>query len=110
MTALPPPLQPLGGEARPGVAAAEERLRGLGVDPYAWSNRPGDRYAGHEHGYTKLLVCAQGSITFLVGPDEVPVELHAGDGFVLPPGTRHAALVGPEGCTCLEGHRRQGPL
>ncbi len=105
-TQLPSPLQPLPGEARPGRAAAEARLRQAGVEPYAWSNAPGDRYAAHDHGSTKLLVCAEGSITFLVGEAERPVELSAGDGFVLPPGTRHAAIVGPEGCTCLEGHRR----
>ncbi len=71
----------------------------------AWSNGPDDRYAAHEHGFTKLLLCAAGSITFLVGDDEAPVELSAGDGLVLPPGTRHAAIVGPQGCTCVEGHR-----
>jgi len=102
---LPAPLETLGGEAIPGVSAAEERLRSLGVSPYAWSNGPGDRYAAHEHGTTKLLVCAEGSITFLVGPGRTPVELQAGDGIVLPAGTRHAAVVGPDGCTCLEGHR-----
>ena len=102
---LPAPLEPLAGEPTPGAAAADERLRALGVSPYAWSNSPGDRYAAHEHATTKLLVCASGSITFLVGPDGTPVELRAGDGFVLPAGTRHAAIVGPDGCTCLEGHR-----
>ena len=51
-------------------------------------------------------MCAEGSITFLVGADEVPVELEAGEGFELPPHTRHAAVVGPAGCTCVEGHRR----
>ena len=105
---LPAPLELLGGEAAPGVAAAEERLRSLGVSPYAWSNGPGERYAAHAHGTTKLLVCAEGSITFLVGPDGTPVELRAGDGFMLPAGTRHAAAVGPDGCTCLEGHRPAG--
>jgi mannose-6-phosphate isomerase-like protein (cupin superfamily) len=106
VTDLPPPLRALAGDSGPGTAAAEARLRALGVDPLAWSNGPGDRYAAHEHGYTKLLVCAQGSITFFVGPEGLPVELLPGDGFELPPGTRHAALVGPSGCTCLEGHRR----
>ncbi len=102
---LPSPLRPLPGPTGPGRAAAEDRLRAAGVTPTAWGNAAGDTYAAHEHGYEKLLVCAEGSITFLVGADETPVTLHAGDGFVLPAGTRHSAIVGPEGCTCLEGHR-----
>lgn len=106
--ALPAPLEPLPGASSPGHAAAEARLRALGVTPWSWSNGPGDRYAPHDHPTTKLLVCADGSITFLVGPDGVPAELAAGDGFVLPAGTRHAAIVGPRGCTCLEGHRPAG--
>jgi quercetin dioxygenase-like cupin family protein len=59
----------------------------------------------HSHDFTKLLVCAADSITFVVGPDAVAVELRPGEGFVLPPGTSHAAVVGPSGCTCLEGYR-----
>jgi mannose-6-phosphate isomerase-like protein (cupin superfamily) len=103
---LPAPLRPLPGVSSTGVPAASERLRAAGVEPQAWSNGPGDRYAPHDHAYTKLLVCAEGSITFLVGTDERPAELRAGDGFELPAGTRHAAVVGPNGCTCVEGHRR----
>ena len=106
-TDLPDPLRPLpvASQTATGLSVAVERLRTLGTEPSAWSNAPGDRYAPHEHGYTKLLVCAEGSITFLVGPDELPVELRPGDGFELPPGTRHGAVVGPHGCTCVEGHR-----
>ena len=107
MSTLPEPLRPLPGDAAaPGVSAAESRLREAGVEPMAWSNGPHDRYAVHSHGYAKLLVCAVGSITFLVGESAMPVELAAGEGFELPPGTSHAAMVGPEGCTCVEGHRR----
>lgn len=89
----------------PDPSSVERRLRAEGVDPYAWSNGPGDRYARHAHAYTKLLMCAVGSITFLVGEDGTPIELRPGEGFVLPAGTDHAAVVGPAGCTCLEGHR-----
>ncbi|HEX6473747.1 MAG TPA: cupin domain-containing protein [Candidatus Limnocylindria bacterium] len=105
-----PPLVPLvwQGPEQPAVASVTARLRAEGVEPFAWSNGPGDRYAVHEHGYTKLLMCAAGSITFLVGTDASPVELGPGDGFVLPAGTPHAAVVGPAGCTCLEGHRTGG--
>ncbi|HEX6127545.1 MAG TPA: cupin domain-containing protein [Candidatus Limnocylindria bacterium] len=107
MSVLPPPLKPLpwGRDDTPDAATVAARLRAEGVEPYAWSNAPGDRYGVHEHGYTKLLMCAAGSITFLVGTDAVAVILEPGDGFVLPPGTPHAAVVGPRGCTCLEGHR-----
>ena len=107
---LPTPLQRLAWDRTdaPNTATVTERLRAEGVEPYAWSNGPGDRYAVHEHGYTKLLMCAAGSITFLVGTDASPVELAPGDGFVLPAGTPHAAVVGPAGCTCLEGHRTEG--
>ena len=92
----------------PGPSSVERRLRNEGVDPYAWSNGPNDRYARHAHGYTKLLMCAAGSITFLVGKEGTPIELRPGEGFVLPAGTEHAAVVGPAGCTCLEGHRPTG--
>ena len=100
-----PPLEPLAGERSPGVEASAARLRAAGVEPVIWANGAGDRYPVHEHRTTKLLVCAEGSITFLVGTEEQPVPLHAGEGFILPAGTPHAAVVGPQGCTCLEGHR-----
>jgi hypothetical protein len=105
--ALPSPVValPWDRDEAPSAASAARRLRDAGVEPHAWSNGPGDRYGVHEHPFTKLLVCAAGSITFLVGLDAVPVELRPGDGFILPPGTPHAAVVGPAGCTCLEGHR-----
>jgi hypothetical protein len=104
---LPAPLEPLSWDRddEPSASTVAARLRDAGVEPSAWSNGPGDRYGVNEHGYTKLLVCAAGSITFLVGADATPVTLEPGDGFVLPPGTPHAAVVGPRGCTCLEGHR-----
>ena len=105
--AFPAPLLGLAWDRdeAPDVASVAQRLRDEGVEPHAWSNGPGERYGVHSHDYTKLLVCAVGSITFLVGADAVPVELLPGDGFILPPGTPHAAIVGPAGCTCLEGSR-----
>jgi uncharacterized protein YjlB len=93
------------GPGIPDTASVAARLRAEGVEPYAWSNGPDDRYEVHQHGYTKLMMCAAGSITFLVGADAVPVPLQAGDGFVLPAGMPHAAVVGASGCACLEGHR-----
>lgn len=105
-TELEGQLEPL--HLPPGVLAdagsVERYLRAADVVPYAWSNAPGERYPPHQHGYTKLLMCAAGSITFELDSG-ASVELHPGEGFVLPPGMRHSASVGPRGCTCLEGHR-----
>jgi quercetin dioxygenase-like cupin family protein len=90
----------------PCVESVERRLREEGVEPSAWSNGPGDRYGLHAHGYAKLLMCAAGSITFLVGEDGESIALTPGEGLVLPAGTEHASVAGPSGCTCLEGHRQ----
>jgi quercetin dioxygenase-like cupin family protein len=89
----------------PTETTVARRLREEGVEPHAWSNGPGDRYAAHDHPYVKVLMCAAGSISFRVGRGGERVELAPGDGFVLPVGTRHSAEVGPQGCTCLEGTR-----
>lgn len=77
------------------------RLRAEADGCYAWSNAPGDQYAEHTHSYEKVLYCVEGSITFLLRDREI--RLGPGDRMVLPPGTPHGAVVGPEGCTCMEG-------
>ena len=82
------------------------RLRGEATGCYSWSNGPGDRYSAHSHSYEKVLFCVDGSITFnLESQDGKSIELKAGDRMVLPAGTIHSAVVGPAGCTCIEGKR-----
>ena len=81
------------------------RLRSEAGGCYSWSNRPGDRYAAHNHGFEKVLYCVNGSITFVLEAEGKQLELKAGDRMVLPAGTIHSALVGPAGCTCIEGRR-----
>ena len=82
-----------------------EELRGEASGCYSWSNGPRDRYAPHSHPYEKVLYCVDGSITFGLEQEHRELELKAGDRMVLPPGTVHSAVVGPSGCTCIEGHR-----
>ena len=89
-------------------AALIARLRAEGLDPGTWSNGPGDRYAPHAHGFDKVLVCAAGSLRFGLPDRGEAVELFAGDRLDLPAGTRHDALVGSDGVTCLEAHRPSG--
>jgi quercetin dioxygenase-like cupin family protein len=81
------------------------RLSGEATGCYSWSNGPGDRYGEHSHGYEKVLYCVDGSITFVLEGDGRSIGLKAGDRMVLPAGTRHSAVVGPAGCTCIEGKR-----
>ena len=83
-----------------------ERLVGEGLDPGAWSNGPGDRYAAHDHAYDKVIVVTSGSITF--GLDTGPTELAQGDRLELPAATAHDAIVGPTGVVCLEAHLAAG--
>jgi uncharacterized protein YjlB len=87
-----------------------ERLRAEGLDPGSWSNGPFDRYAAHDHGYDKVLVCAAGSITFGLPGRGGAVDLGVGDRLDLPAGTSHDAIVGPAGVTCLEAHLPAGRL
>jgi quercetin dioxygenase-like cupin family protein len=80
------------------------RLREEADGCYSWSNGPGDVYGEHSHSYEKVLYCVAGSITFTL-PDR-KLRLGAGDRMVLPSGTVHGAVVGPDGCTCIEGRGR----
>ena len=81
------------------------KLRAEAHDCYSWSNGPGDRYAAHTHAYEKVLYCVNGSITFVLEAEGRRLELKGGDRMVLPAGTVHSAVVGPGGCSCIEGRR-----
>jgi quercetin dioxygenase-like cupin family protein len=86
------------------------RLRGEGLDPYEWSNGPGDAYAAHSHGYDKVLVATSGSIVFHLIDSGRDVTLDTGERLDLPAGTVHGATVGPSGVHCLEAHLPAGSL
>ncbi len=84
------------------------RLRAEGLEPTAWSNGPGDRYAVHRHAYDKVLAVASGSIVF--GTPAGSFRLATGDRLDLPAGSDHDAHVGPDGVTCLEAQLPAGTL
>jgi uncharacterized protein YjlB len=86
------------------------RLRDEGLDPSAWSNGPGDRYAPHDHGYDKVIAVERGSIRFGLPLTGATIDLDTGDRLELPAGTTHDALVGPAGVTCQEAHLPAGGL
>ena len=84
------------------------RMQQQGLDPYSWSNGPHYHYSAHSHSYQKVLYCVRGTIRFTL-PDELDasgqpthIDLNPGDCMILPRNTRHSALVGPNGVTCIE--------
>lgn len=92
------------------MSDAGRRLHDAGLSAVPWSNGPGDRYGAHEHGYDKVLVVERGSIRFGLPELGTTVDLATGDRLDLPAGTRHDAIVGPAGVTCLEAHLPAGTL
>lgn len=89
---------------------AERRLRDEGLVPSAWSNGPGDRYGAHDHDYDKVIVVERGAIRFGLPATGGSIDLAVGDRLEMPAGTRHDAVVGPDGVTCLEAHLPAGSL
>jgi quercetin dioxygenase-like cupin family protein len=88
----------------------EQSLWDEGLAPGAWANGPGDRYGAHDHPYDKVIVVTAGSIRFGLPTIGQTVELVVGDRLELPARTRHDALVGQAGVTCLEAHLEPGSL
>lgn len=88
----------------PTPAELQEQFLKEGLFPYDWSNSPGDTYAPHVHDYDKVIIVVRGSITWFLPQTGGTIETQAGDRIDLPRGTVHAARVGPQGVTCLEGH------
>ena len=86
--------------------AIRVRLEGEADSSNQWSNGPGTVYASHRHAYRKILYCLRGSIRFDLVASGEAIELEPGDRLELPPGTPHAAVVGPGGVTCIEGQAR----
>lgn len=78
------------------------RLRAEANGVHSWSNGPHDRYGEHDHAYRKILYCVRGSIDFLIA-DGRRFTIRPGDRLVIPARTRHGAVVGPDGCACVEG-------
>jgi hypothetical protein len=87
------------GDADRSAALAAFAADGAG-EPREWSSGPRDRFGWHEHAEPKILFCLDGAIVFHTDNGDVHPE--AGDRLDLKAHARHAATVGPVGCTCIE--------
>jgi quercetin dioxygenase-like cupin family protein len=93
------------GDPAPDEAAIRKILTAEGLEPYRWSNGPGDFYSAHSHTFHKVIYVVKGSITFGLPDTGDRTILHTGDRLDLPAGVSHNAVVGNEGVVCLEAHR-----
>ncbi len=93
------------GDEPPTEEAIRKAMLEKGVQPYRWSNEPGDIYDAHTHEFHKIIYVVDGSITFNLTDDGESVTLAPGDCMDLAPGIVHQAVVGPDGVVCLEGHQ-----
>jgi quercetin dioxygenase-like cupin family protein len=98
-------------DSAPGFARrVEQRMAREGATASAWSNGPGERYLEHRHDYDKVIVVADGEISFGLPEIGRIVRLVRGDRLDLPAGTLHHAVVGAAGVDCREAHLDPGTL
>ena len=95
---------PWTSETPPTEEELREDLVEQQLKVFHWANEPDDVYAGHTHGYHKIIYVVKGSINFDFPTRQKSVNLKAGDRLEVPAGVRHSAAVGPEGVVCLEAH------
>ena len=91
-------------EQSPDEAMLRSILADEDLQPYMWSNGPGDVYGAHRHTYHKVIYVVRGSITFGLPDSGDEVTLNEGDRLELPAGVTHNAVVGNQGVACLEAH------
>ena len=97
-------IRPWSEEQPPSEGEIRRILAEEGLQPYRWSNAPGDVYNAHTHSYHKVIYVVRGSITFGFPGDGSQASLQTGDRLELPAGTAHDAVVGSQGVVCLEAH------
>ena len=93
------------GELAPDEAAIRKILAAEGLQPYRWSNGPGDVYSAHSHTFHKVIYVVKGSISFGLPDTGDRILLHTGDRLNLPADISHDAVVGNKGVVYLEAHR-----
>ena len=75
------------------------------VHMYEWKDEPGAVYPEHAHKGRVCLYIISGSVTF---SGDLNKTLVAGDRFDVPVGSKHSAIVGPEGCEYIVGEEIEG--
>lgn len=96
-------LLPWSEDAPPREAELLRRLARDGFEAFRWSDAPGTEYAPHHHDHDECLWLLEGAIRF--GAEGQSLPLGPGDRLMLPRGTVHTAVAGPDGAAYLIGRR-----
>ncbi|MGQ9887797.1 MAG: cupin domain-containing protein [Aggregatilineales bacterium] len=90
------------GGQHPTMSTITRMMKAQGLRPYMWTNTPNHRYAVRSHGYDKVLCVVEGALELVLPDSNQRVRLRPGDRADIPAGTRHGAIVGSNGVTCVE--------
>ncbi len=72
---------------------------------YEWKDEPGTEYSSHAHNGKVTIFVTVGSVTFSGSIEKV---VAAGERFDVPPGVKHSAKVGLDGCEYVVGEEIEG--
>lgn len=95
---------PWTNEDPPSEEDLRQQLEAQELRVFHWTSLPDDVFAGHTHGYHKILYVIKGNIKFDFPTRHKSFTLKTGDRLDLPAGVRHSAVVGTDGARCLEAH------
>ncbi len=87
----------------PTEAELRARLESEGYQVFSWNDAAGTVYEPHRHEHDESLWIVSGQMTFGVAGDDY--ALGPGDRLMLPGGTVHSAVAGPQGAAYLVGQR-----
>ncbi len=72
---------------------------------FEWTDIPNTVYEEHEHKGRTAFYIVRGSVTFTSGFNRT---IKVGERFDVPPGVKHTAIVGPEGCDWIVAEEIEG--
>jgi hypothetical protein len=72
---------------------------------FEWTDAPNTIYEEHEHKGRTAFYILRGAVTFTSGFDKT---FTVGERFDVPPGIKHTAIVGPEGCDWIVAEDIEG--
>lgn len=87
----------------PSEDALRKRLEDEGFSIFCWQDAPGADYQPHTHDHDESLWMIEGEMTFGAGGQQW--SLTAGDRLMLPQGTVHTAVAGPQGAKYFIGQK-----